>query len=97
MFDWDDVKRHETLKKHGIDFVDAVEIFTQPFLRLPARSGAEIRELAVGYLNGKVIAVVFTLRDENIRIITARRARKDEREKYHAYVAERGAPDEKPN
>ena len=98
MFEWDENKRRlDALQKHGLDFLDAVEIFETEYLRLPGRSDIEIREIAVGYMNESCIAVVFTMRDETIRIITVRKARRDEREAYDAYVARRDTQDEEPN
>lgn len=88
-FEWDEAKRLATLEKHGIDFIDAAEILATDYLLLEARSETEQRSLAVGMINGITIAVVFTMRGETIRIITARRARKDEREHYQAHVAGR--------
>lgn len=82
MFQWDDKKRLIVLSKHEIDFVDAVEIFGGKVLLLPARSEIEARQKAIAPLGQKIICVVFTLRDDKIRIITARVARKNEREKY---------------
>lgn len=82
MFEWDEDKRRATLLKHNIDFVDMVEILLAPHLRLPARSDVEQRQLAIGEMNGSFFAVIFTMRGENYRIITARKARKDEREQY---------------
>lgn len=87
MFEWDEEKRETTLRKHGIDFVDAAEIFVNEHLLLPAKSETELRQIAVGEINGIAIAVVFTTRDAVIRIITARRARRNEREAYEAYEA----------
>lgn len=89
MFSWDESKRLATLEKHGIDFVDAAEVLAGIHLRLPARSEAEERQIAVGVLNGIAIAVVFTMRGEICRIITARRARRDERHRYEALFAGR--------
>jgi len=97
MFEWDDDKRLIALKKHGIDFLDAIEIFGTDYLCLSGRSDIEIREIAVGYLDGSCVAVVFTMRGETIRIITVRKARRDEREAYDAYVARRDTQDEEPN
>ncbi len=97
MYEWDEAKRFATLRKHKIDFADAVEVFETVHLRLPGRSDIEIREIAVGYLNETHMAVVFTMRGETIRIITVRKARHDEREAYDAYVARRDTQDEEPN
>ena len=97
MFEWDDHKRELALAKHGIDFIDAAEIFVGQHLCVSARSEVEQREIAIGYLNGIPIAVVFTIREDVIRIITARRARRNEREAYDAHVARRDAKTEKPD
>jgi uncharacterized DUF497 family protein len=46
------------------------------------RSHGESRYLAIGLYRGREITVVYTVRDEKIRLISARRARKNERELY---------------
>lgn len=97
MFEWDEVKRLATLEKHGIDFVDAAEIFAHPYLRLPGKCDVERRDIAIGLLGGVHIAVVHTVRNDVIRIITARRARRNEREGYQAHVLGRDPADEKPD
>ena len=93
-FEWDETKRRATIEKHGIDFVDAIIIFLGPHLILPGRSEIEQRFIAVGELDGSVIAVVFTQRGDTCRIITARKARRDERERYQALHAGRNPSDE---
>ena len=89
MYEWDEAKRLATLEKHGIDFVDAVEIFSGTYPELQGSSEIEERRIAVGPLEGVFIAVVFTPRDDNIRVITARVARQNERKKYNAHVDRR--------
>lgn len=79
-FEWDEAKRQATLVKHGIDFAAAIRIFRGRYLDLPGRSDTEERRIAIGSVDGKVIAVVFTRRGEAIRIVTARVARRHERE-----------------
>lgn len=97
MFEWDEEKRRLALEKHALDFLDAVEIFETDHLCLPGRSDIEIREIAVGYVNESYIAVVFTMRGDMTRIITVRKARRNEREAYDAYVARRDTQNEEPN
>ena len=92
-FTWDEIKRRAVIAKHGLDFMDAVKVFFGPHLVVSARSETERRQMAIGMLHGVVIAVVFTMRGEVCRIVTARRARQDERERYHAHVSGRGAPE----
>lgn len=83
-FEWDEAKRQATLAKHGIDFVRAVEVFHAFHVEAPARSETEERRMAVGVSDGLVIAVIFTRRGETVRIITARRARENERANFWA-------------
>ena len=81
-FEWDEDKRKNNIKKHGIDFEDATEIFYGPiFLRRSDRNNEE-RWIAVGSLEDRFIAVVFTRRADVIRIISARRAWKNEERDY---------------
>jgi uncharacterized DUF497 family protein len=89
VIEWDENKRSLCMLKHGIDFVDASEIFATPYLELLGRSELEQRRIAIGILGGVAIAVVFTLRTDVIRIITARKARKNERNQYDAHVSGR--------
>jgi uncharacterized DUF497 family protein len=74
----------ENLSKHGIDFVDAKEIWQGEVLEVPSeqQEHAEQRHIAYGLLEGRIIAVVFTWRGEARRLISARRARSHERRNY---------------
>ncbi len=83
-FEWDENKRISNLRKHGIDFKDAVKLFFAPHIIMESnvRDG-ELRLGAVGKVNDVVVTVIFTLREGRIRIISARRARKNEKEAYY--------------
>ena len=84
-FEWDPEKNRTNIAKHGIDFEDAISIFEGPvFERIASkRDYGEERFLAFGVANGRVLAVVFTLRSQGRRrIISARRASRREREEY---------------
>ena len=83
-FEWDETKRQLVLAKHGIDFVRAARVFRLPHIILKSSFESEERWIAVGISNGEYIAVVFTVRRKAIRIITDRKARKNERRQYHA-------------
>ena len=87
--EWDEHKRLSNIAKHGIDFLDAASIFFAPHLSGAAREvDGEERCLAVGMMDGRLIAVIFTWRSEDrIRIISARRARDVERRHYQAVFA----------
>lgn len=83
-FEWDEAKRSVNIDKHGIDFRDAVGIFDEPHLTFPSVRGDEERQVTLGVLGTTVIALVWTDRDGTIRLISARAARRHERDIYHA-------------
>lgn len=87
-FQWDANKNDLNLAKHGIDFDEAIEIFYSPHLLLRSKHRDEERWIAVGESEGRTIAVVFTWRDSDVRIISARRARKDEKRAYRQKIVE---------
>jgi hypothetical protein len=80
-FEWDSKKRELNLRKHRIDFEDAIEVFDGPIL-VRRSDREEERWIAIGSLESRLIAVVFTRRADVIRIISARRARKNEENEY---------------
>ena len=83
-FEWHEDKRVLTLSKHGIDFIDAIRIFDgRPVAHAPSGHPDEERWVATGKLSRQMVSVVYTYRGDKIRIITARRARKNEQRKYH--------------
>lgn len=86
VFEWDEAKRRLVLEKHKLDFIDAVRIFAGPKLVLSSPRGDEVRWMAIGYLNGRCISVVYTMRGDVVRIITARRARDNEWQAYDETV-----------
>ncbi len=93
-FEWDEEKCRANLDEHGVDFIDAIYIFEGPCVYQPDRRKeyGEDRHVALGETNGHVLAVVFTMRGEMCRIISARKARRDERNAYFAALAAK-APD----
>ena len=87
-FEWDENKRLTNVRNHGIDFEDAKEIWQGPLFELPSPQShhGEERFLATGQIGGRCITVVFTWRGENRRIISARPARRYERENYQKKI-----------
>jgi hypothetical protein len=81
-FEWDEDKSRANLGKHGIDFDGASEIFYEPIVLRQSNRNNEERWIAIGSLEDRLIAVVFTRRADVIRIISARRARKNEERQY---------------
>ncbi|MDR3373933.1 MAG: BrnT family toxin [Ancalomicrobiaceae bacterium] len=90
-FEWDENKRKSNIEKHHIDFADATEIFYGLRVDLPAKHPSEIRRKATGLLDGHFVTVVYTRREGVVRIISARRARDNERRTYRA-LYDRGDP-----
>jgi hypothetical protein len=80
-FDWDEPKNELNRAKHGIDFDEAIEVFYGPIVLRRSDRNDE-KWVAIGYSENRLIAVVFTRRAEFIRIISARRARKNEEREY---------------
>ena len=86
--EWDEAKRRTNLQRHGFDFLDAEKILdgeTVSFLDDRFDYG-EIRILTFGMLDGRVVAITHTETDEVIRIISIRKALKDEEESYFREV-----------
>ncbi|NOX74575.1 MAG: BrnT family toxin [Alphaproteobacteria bacterium] len=89
-FEWDESKRKLNIAKHRLDFADVVKLFSGPTLNMRSMFETEERWLAVGLVRGLEITVIYTIRGDYYRIISARRAGRNERKEYHASVAERG-------
>jgi len=90
-FEWDENKNAQNLKKHGISFEEAQEIFDGiVFTAIDERFDyGEIREISIGAIQGVVIVtVVHTERNQLIRIISARKATRQERETYYDYLTQ---------
>jgi uncharacterized protein len=84
--EFDPAKRDWTLRERGLDFAEAEEIFDGFTLTFDDdRDHGEDRLVTFGVLKGKVVACVWMLRGGNRRIISLRKAEKDEREIYSLY------------
>ena len=81
-YEWDDVKRRATIVKHGIDFRVACKVLEERNVRSEKVVNGEIRYMAIGLCEGNHVVVVYTFRGANVRLITARRARDNERRAY---------------
>ena len=86
MYEWDNNKNDTNLAKHGIDFNLACEIFSDPYaiVQYNRKIDNEVRDQIIGKINNEIIIlfVVFTKRKNTIRIISARKASKQERAIY---------------
>ena len=89
-FEWDEVKAVYNFKKHGVRFETAIRAFADPFLLTVQDrvEHGEYRWQAIGLIEGFILLMVaHTVREETdgtevIRIISARRANKKERNSY---------------
>ena len=85
-FEWDDAKAKSNLAKHGVAFEEASTVFGDPLaltISDPAHSQTEDRFIVLGHSHlRKLPVVVHTERGDNIRIVSARRASRQERKSY---------------
>jgi hypothetical protein len=88
--EWDDNKARLNLKNHGVSFDEAKTVFVDPLARIfadPVHSIIEEREIIIGHsLSNRLLLVCFTERREVVRIISARKATNQERQKYEQNV-----------
>ncbi len=84
-FEFDAAKSESNRAKHGIDFVHAQRLWSDPMLlEIPAKTDDEPRYMMIGLMDGKHWAAVITYRGENVRLISVRRARTEEVELYES-------------
>ena len=91
-FEWDDEKEKINIRKHKIDFSTAAHVFSDS-MRLEKYDGKhsenEDRYKVIGAINGHLLVIVvsYTMRkgERVIRLISARKAEKDERKEYYGY------------
>lgn len=86
-FEWDENKNQANIKKHGVNFTDAVYVFSDPFaLNIPDNEHSDIEErwiLLGKSLQMSVLLIVHTYREgDSIRIISARKSTKNEQRIY---------------
>ena len=88
-YQWDTGKSLKNEIKHGISFLQAVQIFRGPVLTVQdtRHDYGELRFIALGKYDGQVLRVVFTQRDGDIRIISAWKAGRDDRQTYEDKIA----------
>ena len=91
-FEWDEAKRQENFRKHGLDFKDAPELFLNPRLvKLDTRFDyGEDRWVAIGIIKDRIVVMVYAEDDTNevIRIISLRKALNYERERFQEYLSD---------
>ncbi len=88
-FEWDEAKRESNLLKHGIDFIDAEKVFDGETITIPDNrfDYGEDRFITLGLLDERVVVIIHTETDEVIRIISVRKASKNEEISYFKEIA----------
>ncbi|MGC8524193.1 MAG: BrnT family toxin [Acidibrevibacterium sp.] len=88
-FEWDENKRNANIGKHGLDFLDVVRVLDNPYLEYPPKEiNGEQRWIAIGALDDIVVAIVYTMRERVLRVISMRKARKNERKHYDTHIGQ---------
>ncbi len=83
-FEWDTNKASSNLQKHGVSFEDAKEAFQDVFaINLADDFEDEYRSALLGSSDGSILFVVYTERPPAVRIISARKANKNEQNRYY--------------
>jgi uncharacterized protein len=95
-FEWDDEKNLVNLKKHGVDFVEAMLIFENDVLTVEdmRQDYGERRFRSIGLVDGNCFVVVHTQRGEARRLISAWKGGSDERDNYRSNVLRASEGDE---
>ena len=85
MFVWDEAKRESNLRKHGLDFRDAHFVYDNPdkCTYESSRQGERRSlDLAFAVVKGLLLALVYTERGDDVRVISFRPASREERKQY---------------
>ena len=84
-FEFDKRKSQINKKKHGIDFIEAQALWSDPDrIEIPAKTIDENRFLVIGKISDKCWSAIITYRNEKARIISVRRSREEEIEIYES-------------
>jgi uncharacterized protein len=84
-FEWDPTKAEANLRKHGVAFPKVIEVFQDPFRQDQPDTWndyGEDRWITLDRVEHAVLHVVSTRRGENIRLISARKATRNEQRVY---------------
>ena len=85
MYEWYEAKNRANSSKHGLSFEDAHIVFSGPCVTFndTRRDYDEKRFITLGLLVGRGVVIAHTSRDENIRVISMRKANSREQEIYY--------------
>ncbi|MHB8652517.1 MAG: BrnT family toxin [Terriglobia bacterium] len=90
LFEWDEAKRQSNIRKHGIDFVGIEKVFSGKTITIldDRFDYGEFRFVTVGLLKNFTVVVTHTETEEVIRIISVRKATKNEEIIYFKEIAD---------
>ena len=93
VFEWDPHKARSNLRKHRVSFVEALSVFRNPLARIfpdEEHSAEESREIIIGHSSAKRLLLVCFVESEmdRVRIISARRATREEQHDYEEHVTD---------
>lgn len=78
-FEYDSAKSVANARKHGLNFDEAQALWDDvDRVEIPARTVDELRWLVIGRIEGTAYSAVITYRGARVRVISVRRARKEE-------------------
>jgi uncharacterized DUF497 family protein len=86
-FDWNPLKNISNQAKHGISLAEACALWRGPVVTLPSKNPEELRHLAIGLIKEKHWTVVYALRGDHFRLISARRSRPNEKTLFQKLVS----------
>ena len=90
-FVWDSKKARKNKLKHGVSFEEALSVFADPLAKIfgdEEHSAVERREIIIGHSEQRrLLLVSFMDKENSVRIISARKATRQEREDYEENVA----------
>ena len=89
-FEWDEAKREANLLKHGIDFVDVEKVFVGETITIldDRFDYGEERFITLGLLDERLVVIIHTETDDLIRLISARKATRNEEINYFQEIAD---------
>ena len=89
---FDPVKREKTLRERGLDFMDAPGVFADTTVDQDDDrfDYGERRQVSIGYLRGRMVVIVWTLRGSVYHIISMRKANKREQAEYKGRLGRSG-------
>jgi uncharacterized DUF497 family protein len=88
-YEWDEAKRLANIQKHGIDFTGIEKVFADKTVTIldDRFDYGESRFITLGMLSGRIVVIAHSETDEVIRIISVRKATKNEEAGYFKEIA----------